>query len=476
MAATGYTTVSAANLTDASGAIIKRALIRFAPTLTSGQPTAFCVNRAGQASKKPIDTQVLNGAFSVDLADTTLTSPVNICYCVSVLAGEKNELILGGPGSGYDKFQPTGSAVSFDTFQPQLTSLPTGNVITGPKGDTGDAGAAGAQGPAGATGAAGAPGAAGTPATPNTATAPLTIAGNNIALAKSTAGVDGYLAAADFTAFAAKQAALGYTPLNPANNLSDVAVAAAARTNLGLGTLAVANAAAPPAIGTTTPAAGVFTSLVASSLTVSSISTADNDPLTVFDNTLAIGSQIGFGTGYSGTAGNATYYLWWHTGNNSGFGSLETFSNSSPLRIASSYAVSSGPLIVDSGDANGSIAPAPAAGIALQINAANHTAVATVSTTGVASFSNMRSIYTGSVSLTGSTLAAVGNYDTASVAIASVMVGCICIPSYADGSKIEAGVKLEARCAVAGTVIIERTALIVGAVTSTKTVNVRVIL
>ena len=52
----------------------------------------------------------------------------------------------------------------------------------GPAGPTGPTGPTGAVGPAGAAGAAGAAGPAGTAATPNTASAPLTIAGNNIAI------------------------------------------------------------------------------------------------------------------------------------------------------------------------------------------------------------------------------------------------------------------------------------------------------
>lgn len=43
------------------------------------------------------------------------------------------------------------------------------------------------------------------------------------------------------TALAGKQASLGFTPLNAASNLSDVASSTTARTNLGLGTAAVAN-------------------------------------------------------------------------------------------------------------------------------------------------------------------------------------------------------------------------------------------
>ncbi|MDG0817023.1 tail fiber domain-containing protein [Bdellovibrio svalbardensis] len=68
----------------------------------------------------------------------------------------------------------------------------------------------------------------------NGATTPL------ISMARATGAVDGYLAAADWTVFNNKQTALGFTPLNPANNLSEL-TAATARTNLGLGTAATKN-------------------------------------------------------------------------------------------------------------------------------------------------------------------------------------------------------------------------------------------
>ena len=65
-------------------------------------------------------------------------------------------------------------------------------------------------------------------------------------LPAAASGQAGYLTAADWAAFTAKQAALGFTPLNTASNLSDLASASTARTSLGLGGAAVLS------VGTTT--------------------------------------------------------------------------------------------------------------------------------------------------------------------------------------------------------------------------------
>lgn len=73
-------------------------------------------------------------------------------------------------------------------------------------------------------------------------TSPMTGGGSSstvpIAIQQANSGQNGYLSSTDWSTFNAKQAPLGFTPANVANNLSDLLSAATARSNLGLGTAA----------------------------------------------------------------------------------------------------------------------------------------------------------------------------------------------------------------------------------------------
>lgn len=66
----------------------------------------------------------------------------------------------------------------------------------------------------------------------------------NIPLARDPSVLAGTISKAEYDLFNNKQAALGYTPLRPSNNLSELTDPGAARTNLGLGSVATYNVAA----------------------------------------------------------------------------------------------------------------------------------------------------------------------------------------------------------------------------------------
>jgi len=132
-APTGYTTVSASNLKDATGAKITNATILFQPVDNNGRPISFrSGGSAGQTIVSPVSAAVMDGAFSVVLADTTLTTPTNIGYAVTVIDNVTGESRLG---RGYECIQPSTSTWSFDNYVPNLAAQVS--VIVGGQGPAG---------------------------------------------------------------------------------------------------------------------------------------------------------------------------------------------------------------------------------------------------------------------------------------------------------------------------------------------------
>ena len=150
-------TVSASNLQD--GGSPANGTIYWKPVLSSGIGASYHLPGGGIASVTAQSATVTSGAFSLTLPDTTLTTPANICF--SVTLNTANGSVLG---PGYTCVQPHGTstgsgdwcasgACSFDSYAPYLPAqVQIEPGATGPTGPAGAAGPAGATGPAGAAG------------------------------------------------------------------------------------------------------------------------------------------------------------------------------------------------------------------------------------------------------------------------------------------------------------------------------------
>jgi Collagen triple helix repeat (20 copies) len=146
-AAAGFTIVNSDNLVDSTGTLVANATIKFQPCDNQGRPLSYHIAPEGQASFQPVSTLVIDGAFSIELADTTNTAPLNIAYAVTVVDNATGNLLLGP--NGY-LIQPFGQTWDFDEFVPN--TAPNAIIQTGPQGPRGDPGPEGPQGVQGAQG------------------------------------------------------------------------------------------------------------------------------------------------------------------------------------------------------------------------------------------------------------------------------------------------------------------------------------
>ncbi|MBB6144712.1 hypothetical protein HNQ77_002668 [Silvibacterium bohemicum] len=135
----GYVTVNGSHLTDSSGNPVVNGTISFAPVTSAGAAASFRVNGNGQAISSPVSATVTNGAFSLNLADTNLTAPQNVCFAVTVVDNVSGNQLLG---PGYGCVQPSANTTTsawcasgvcdFDQYQPNLAAQTL--IQTGPAG------------------------------------------------------------------------------------------------------------------------------------------------------------------------------------------------------------------------------------------------------------------------------------------------------------------------------------------------------
>jgi hypothetical protein len=125
----GFTLITAAKIQDASGRLLSSGRVSFFPVTSAGAPvSAIAGGGGGVITQTGVVFQVVNGAITEDLygnpaqvADTTLTTPTNIGYMVTVT--DQNGAAIQGPGYGF--VQPFGATWSLDNWSSSLAPLPT---------------------------------------------------------------------------------------------------------------------------------------------------------------------------------------------------------------------------------------------------------------------------------------------------------------------------------------------------------------
>jgi hypothetical protein len=136
-----------------SGGLLNNATITFAPVLSDGTPASFRRGSgSGQVVITPVSTGIINGSFSLTVADTSLTNPQNICYNVTITDNVTGASLLG---SGYSCVQPSNTqswcgvsgavtTCNFDSYDANIAPLAQVEVgVTGPPGPIGPIGPAG---------------------------------------------------------------------------------------------------------------------------------------------------------------------------------------------------------------------------------------------------------------------------------------------------------------------------------------------
>lgn len=121
-------TITAANLQD--GALPAKGTIYWKPVVAGGGSASYRKPGGGQQTVTPLSAVVANGGFSLILPDTTLTTPQNICFAVTLNTANGSVL-----GPGYNCVQPHSVATgetdwcqagicNFDNYTPALPTQP----------------------------------------------------------------------------------------------------------------------------------------------------------------------------------------------------------------------------------------------------------------------------------------------------------------------------------------------------------------
>jgi hypothetical protein len=150
VALVGFTAFVANNIQDASGLPLALGSMLVQPTDNNNLPiTASSGGLGGQMIVSAATIPITAGSVGAGavVADTSLTSPVNISFRITILDPQGRTLAV------YKGVQPTGATFDFDTFTPNVPAQAP--YTEGPPGTDGTDGTNGTNGAAGAAGSEG---------------------------------------------------------------------------------------------------------------------------------------------------------------------------------------------------------------------------------------------------------------------------------------------------------------------------------
>jgi hypothetical protein len=161
----GYLTISGSNVMDSTGLVpVANGTITFTPVNNSGVPIGYRATKVGggyaQTTLAPVTATITNGAWSMQIADTALTWPVNVCFSVTATDNATGAQLLGpglscvqpaGSGTAVTganawctaSASPNGGTCNFDAYPPNLTALAVTQY--GPQGPQGPQGPPGSS-------------------------------------------------------------------------------------------------------------------------------------------------------------------------------------------------------------------------------------------------------------------------------------------------------------------------------------------
>jgi len=147
----GTLNVVAYNVLDSTGTPLVSGTVYFAPVDGSGNPLSYRLGSLGQAISSPVSAPIVNGAFSLNLPNVSLTNPVNVCFNTTIINNSNGQSVLGG---GYTCVQPNPSlgwcnttTCDFDNYPPNEAGIgivypatvSIGTVTTGTPGSSASA-------------------------------------------------------------------------------------------------------------------------------------------------------------------------------------------------------------------------------------------------------------------------------------------------------------------------------------------------